>query len=194
VSLAKRILFAILDELDEFAIPFLSSRVTEKDQRDFDHCLDMCVSAMMFLLMLSRSDAGIHLLRVQIKLDFEIGGIYRWSSSAIGCVTAMMDGILLRIADYYEGKESLVNANRIALLNVIVQQCISFYKNILSFVHNQSNDRPKAKVAPLKAIIADHHGTTFVSCCHRIMDQKALSDELKYEARVLLEEFVLDGE
>ncbi|KAL3765785.1 hypothetical protein ACHAWO_011732 [Cyclotella atomus] len=190
VSLAKRILFAVLDELDEFAIPFLSSRITDKDQHDLDHCLDTCVAAMMFLLVLSRSDAGVHLLRVQTKLDFDIGGIYRWSSSAIGCVTAMMDGILLCIED---GKESSAHANLFALLNAIVQQCILFYKNVLSFVHNQSNDRPKAKATSFKAIIADHQGTTFVSCCHRIVEQKVLSDELKYEARVLLEEFVLDG-
>ena len=197
VSLAKRALFAVSDELDEFAIPFLSSTNSmEGHQSHLEHCLAMCSSSVAFLLMLSRSDAGIHLLRIQSKLDFDIGDISRWSASGIGCVTAVLDGALSHMAEFENMPPSTASSkiNQMSHLKGTVENCISFYRNLLSFVNNQSNDRPKTKSISLRALIAENHSTTFVSCCTRITAMKSLSDDLRYEGRMLLEEVLLDDE
>jgi hypothetical protein len=192
VSLAKRVLFAVLDELDEVILPFISFDNTQDQYlRIFVCCLELCHSCVMFLLVLSRSDAGIHLLRIQAKLDFDIGDITRWSSSAIGCVTAVLDAILHHMS--VENDKPTVTTT-IPLMKAITEQCVLFYKNLLSFVH--SSDRPKSKATSLMALVAERHNV-FVSCCHRLIATKhhLLSEELKYETRLLLEEVLLaEGE
>jgi hypothetical protein len=194
VSLAKRVLFAVLDELDEFVIPFLSSINSRgQNQTDMGQGLELCYSCILFLVVLSRSDAGIHLLRIQTKLDFEIGGRSRWSSSAIACVTSILDAVLSSFAE----SDAILSRNdwHALLLKQIAEECMLFYKNLLSFVHSQprSWERSKSKAASMLALVAENHNV-FVSCCHRVRSLDALRNELKYEARLLLEEVLLDDD
>ena len=193
-SLAKRILFAVLDDLDEFAIPLLiSSHNSKENPTDFIRCLELCHSCVKFLLVLSQSDAGIHISRIQTKLDIEVGDSSRWSSSAIGCVTALLDALLLRIDKFGDHQYKCLSDNRTSVMRAIVENCILFYKNLLSFVHNQSRARSKSKTTSMLALVAEQRNV-FVSCCHKVISMQGLNEDIKYEARLLLEEVLLDEE
>ena len=186
IPLAKRILFAVLDELDEFVIPFLSTNYSSGlDASNLGYCLDHCLSCVTFLLTLSCSNAGIHLLRIQSKLDFEIGEISCWSLSGIACVAAVLDSVLHHMAES-ENKAQTTSPKNIILIKAIVEHCVTFYKNILSYAHNQEH-RSKSKSTSFLALITEERNT-FVSCCNRVIAMQTLSEELKYDARLLLEE------
>jgi hypothetical protein len=189
-SLAKRVLFGVLDELDEFVIPCILSRNTlNQPLQDLGHCLELCYSCMVFILVLSRSDAGLHLLRIQTRLDFQIGGRSRWSSSAIACVTALLDNVLSYIAECEdEDTKASVNAEHAPLLKRIV-----VFTNLLAFGHSRQVGRDRLKSqAPSLMSFVDEEYNIFLSCCHRVLSLKMFRDQLKYETRLLLEEVLLD--
>ena len=194
VSLAKRVIFAVLDDLDELAIPLLlSSHDFKENPTDFSHILELCHSCVMFLLVLSQTDAGIYLFRIQTKLDLEVGDVSRWSSSAIGCVTALLDALLLRMDKFVENQSEGSAAHYTSPIKSIVEKCMLFYKNLLLFVHNQSHARSKSKATSMLALVAEQRNV-FVSCCHKVIALQGLSEDIKYEARLLLEEVMLDGD
>ncbi|KAL7486354.1 hypothetical protein ACHAW6_011946 [Cyclotella cf. meneghiniana] len=196
-SFAKRVLFGVLDELDEFVIPCILSRNTlNQGMQDLGRCLDLCYSCMVFILVLSRSDAGLHLLRIQTRLDFQIGGRSRWSSSAIACVSTLLDNVLSCVAEFEdEDTTASVNAEHAPLLKRIVELCILFFTNLLAFVHSQQvgRDSLKSQAPSLKSFI-DEEYNIFLSCCQKVLSLKMFRDQLKYETCLLLEEILLDDQ
>ncbi|KAL3796985.1 hypothetical protein HJC23_000738 [Cyclotella cryptica] len=196
-SLAKRVLFGVLDEVDEFIIPCIRSRSTPNQHViDLGHCLELCYSCVSFLLVLSISDAGLHLLRIQTRLDFQVGGRSRWSSSAIACLTAILNAALLYLDECEdEDTTAVMNASHAPQLKRIVEQCILFFKNILAFVHGQQLGGVGFETQALSfvSLVAEEYNI-FLSCCHRVIALKMFPDQLKYETRLFLEEVLLDDE
>lgn len=193
VSLSKRVLYVILDELDETIVPTLTSRRSTQPLDSLGYCINLCQSCVHFLLVMSRSDAGIHLLRIKTKLDVDAGEVSRWSLSGIGCVTAVLEGVLSQMTWCQEQPTAAIaNVNCFSMLKMITEQCIQFYKNILSFVHNQDSERSKSKTSFL-AMVSERR-SVFISCCRRINDMQTFSEEAKQEARLLMEEVLLDEE
>jgi len=204
--LAKRILAAVLDEMEETIVPFLSS-CSSSDFRthDAELCLQLCYASIQFLLIMSRSNEGIRMLRVQMRLESEQGDPSRWSQSAIGCVTSVLDRTL-SFAMGMEEKENdvvLKSTHLAHALNAIVDQCIIFFKTLLLFVNQKRKSSSKA--ATFLALISEHR-TIFQSCCQRILARQSpnsiadpprllhFSERLIYHVRYLFEEVVMDEE
>lgn len=203
-SLAKRILAAVLDYMEEAIVPFLSAGSSSKfDVHDAEQYLQLCFSCMQFLLIMSRSNEGIRLLRLQMRLESEQDEPSRWSQSAIGCVTSVLDSTLSFAKAVEEKKYVLKSTNLACVLNSVVDQCVAFFKTLLLFVEEQRGSSSKA--ATLLALISEHR-TNFQSCCQRILAHQSLnsitnpprllhfSEGLKYDVRDLFEELVIDAE
>ncbi|KAL7536282.1 hypothetical protein ACHAXR_007042 [Thalassiosira sp. AJA248-18] len=202
LSLAKRILAAVLDDMEEYIVPCLSSGPCDLHTHDVDTCLELCHSCIEFLLILSRSNEGIRLLRLQMRLESEQGEPSLWPQSAIGCVTSVLNNTLYFAMEIEEKEGIVIKSTRLAhALNAIVDQCILFFKAILQFVSEQRISSSKA--ATFLALISEHR-SIFQSCCQRILSHQSpnsmadpprllhFNKDLKHNVQCLFEETVLD--
>lgn len=125
-ALAKRILAAVLDDMEESVVPFLSSSTgsLESHAHDAQERMHLCSAYTQFLLLLSRSNEGIRLLRVQMRLEpGQQDEPSRWSQSAIGCMISLLDSILAFAVRCGEGGNVTPKASCLAgPLNAIVEQ------------------------------------------------------------------------
>jgi hypothetical protein len=207
-SLAKRILSAVLDQIDEYIVPYLSSgHSPDKDRAaklSADQCLRLCSCCVRFLLIMSRSNEGIRMLRSQMRLESEEDEPSRWSRSSIGCMTAVLDGTLFFAMQIEEMEDTELKSAGVArALTSIVDQCIAFFKTLHLFVERQRETSLKS--ATFLALTSEHR-TTFRSCCQRILAHQSpnkvsvpphllhFSEASKYDARYLLEVLVIDAE
>lgn len=205
ISLAKRILAAVLDHMDEYIVPCLSSgNVPSSDcdaKSSTDQCLRLCLCCIRFLLIMSRSNEGIRILRLQMRLETEDDEPSRWSQSSIGCMTAVLHGTLSYAMQLDEMDNIPPYPTGVArALTLIVDLCINFFKRLVLFVEQQRGLSPKATTFLL---LTSEHRTIFQSCCQRILAHQspnAVSDpptllhfreELKSDVRYLFEELVL---
>jgi hypothetical protein len=149
-SLAKRILAAILDHMDEYVLQYLSddtlsSSDCNRKSSTTDQCLRLCLCCIQFLLVMSRSNEGIRLLRLQMRLETEEDEASCWSQSSIGCMTMVLNGALtfaMRIDDGMEGSQNQPDGVAQAL-TLIVERCIAFFKALLLFVEHQRESSSK---------------------------------------------------
>lgn len=211
-SLAKRILAAVLDDLDECIVPFLRSRARPSQlpgsAQDAENHLQLCLACLRFLSILSGSNEGIRMLRVQMRLESEPDEQSWWSQSAIGCVTSVLDGTLSFAKGIEE--QGIVNALKSSdglarALNAIVDQCVVFFQAILLFVQKQRRNSSSSKKATFLALISERR-TVFQSCCRRILTNRSpssaadpphllhFSEMLIYHVRYLFEEVAMDEE
>ncbi len=209
VTLAKRALAVVLDEVDEVIVPFLSISSSDQQVLGIHRCLRLCHSSVQFLVALSRSDEGLQLLRLQTRLEMQLAGRSRWSSSAISCVTLALDGVLSRALQRENNETDMIqDSNLIPLLNSNVKQCILFFKRILSFVHSQHQlvSGHSKTTTTFLALISEQR-EVFLSCCQRILAIGSspptvtdapkilrVGEELMYETRMLLEEVLIDDD
>ncbi|KAL3772701.1 hypothetical protein ACHAW5_002676 [Stephanodiscus triporus] len=206
-SFAKRILAAILDQMDEYIVPYLSSGPSSDVRAaklSADRCLRLCYRCIQFLLIMSRSNEGIRLLRLQMRIESNEDEPSRWSQSSIGCMTAVLNGILSFAMQVEEMENTQLKSTDFArLLTLIVGQCIAFFKSLLLFVEQQRKSSPKSTTF---LVLTSEHRTIFQSCCQRILSHKSpnkvsdpprslhISEGLKYDVRCILEEFIdVDG-
>lgn len=208
-SLAKRILAAVLDHMDGFIVQYLSSGNEPSIECDpqvstTDQCFRLCLCCIQFLLVLSRSNEGIRLLRLQMRLATEEDEASCWSQSSIGCMTMVLNGALT-FAMWIDGVEGWQNKpDGVAhALTLIVERCIAFFKALLLFVEHQRESSSKGTTF---MVLTSEHRTIFQSCCHRILahlSPKTVSDpprllhfskELKSDVCYLYEELVIDAE
>jgi hypothetical protein len=210
-SLAKRILAAILDHMDGFILQYLSDGILSSSSdcdpksSTTDQCLRLCLCCIQFLLVMSRSNEGIRLLRVQMRLETEEDEASCWSQSSIGCMTMVLNGALtfaMRIDDGMEGSQNQPDGVAHAL-TLIVERCIAFFKALLLFVEHQRESSSKAATF---LVLTSEHRTIFQSCCQRILAHQSpktvldpprllhFSKELKSDVCYLYEELVLDAE
>jgi len=205
-SLAKRILAAILDYAEEHIVPALSSSSTSSSQDIADEYLQLCSTCMNFLLILSKSNEGIRLLRLQMRLESEQDMPSRWSQSAVGVVTSILDGTLsygVRVEEDENTTTPKSTSNNLSCtMNRVVVQCVTFFKTLLRFVEQQREASSSPKTTTFLAITSEHR-TIFQSVCQRILSHSPsnlfgsssllhFSDELKLDVRDLLEEIVVD--
>ena len=213
-NLARRILIAIIDEVDGCILPCMSANATSGSQiRDLEQCLQLCHACVHFLLVLCQSDEGIQTVRLQLRLDSGQGDHSRWSSSAISCMILILKSTLSHAMAAEENEsKAQINSDISVLLNTIVAQCIIFFKTLLLFVHNQQHQQPKSGssyskygTTSLLALISEKR-LDFLSCCHNILSHDSpantnmlndrslfhISDDLKHDVRMLLEEVLID--
>lgn len=208
-SLAKRILAAVLDHMDGFILQYLSSGNLPSNDCDpnastTDQCLRLCLCCIQFLLVLSRSNEGIRILRLQMRLETKVDEASCWSQSSIGCMAMVLNGALtyaMRIDDM-EGSQNTLDGVAHAL-TLIVERCIAFFKALLLFVEHQRESSSKATTF---LVLTSEHRTIFQYCCQRILahqSPKTVSDpprllhfskELISDVCYLYEELVLDAE
>ena len=207
-SLGKRILAAVLDHLEECIVPYLlSSSSVDITTQTAEQCLQLCSTCIQFLLIMSRSNEGIRMLRLQMRLESEQDETSRWSQSAIGCVTSVLDGTLSFAATVEEEKGEGVTkfkcTNLSRLLNTVAKQCVVFFKTLLQFVEQQRGSSSKATTF---SALTSEHRTIFQSCCQRILAHQSptlitdphrllnFSEGLKDDVISLMEELVIDAE
>lgn len=208
-SLAKRMLAAILDYMEECIVPHLSAGSLPSDVYtiETEHLLQLCLSCIQFLLIMSRSNDGIRVLRAQMRLESDEDEPSRWSQSAIGCVTLVLDGALSFAKDLEEKEnDSVIKSTSLGgALNAIVNRCVALFKALLSFVEEQRRGSSSSKSATLLSLTSEHR-TIFQYCCQRILSHQPpahvsvpprllnFSDNLKYDVRDIVEEMVIDAE
>ena len=145
------------------------------------------------------------MLRLQMRLESEMDEPSRWSRSSIGCMTAILKGVLSfasQIEDMDVSQLKSIHFSR--LLTFIVGQCIAFFKALLLFVEQQRESSPKSTTTFL--VLISEHRTVFHSCCQRILAHQSpnnvfdpprlfrFSEGLKSDVRCLFEELVIDAE
>lgn len=207
--LAKRILAAVLDHMDGFILQYLFSGNLPSSECDLnasttDQCLRLCLCCIQFLLVLSRSNEGIRMLRLQMRLETKEDEASCWSQSSIGCMTMVLNGALtyaMRIDDM-EGSQNTLDGVAHAL-TLIVERCIAFFKALLLFVEHQRESSSKATTF---LVLTSEHRTIFQFCCQRILAHQSpktvsdpprllhFSNELISDVCYLYEELVLDAE
>jgi len=205
-SLAKRILAAILDYTEEHIVPALSSSSTSSASQDMaDEYLQLCSICMNFLLILSKSNEGIRLLRLQMRLESEQDMPSRWSQSAVGVVTSILDGTLsygIRVEEDENTTSKSTSSRLSRTMNKVATQCVTLFKTLLRFVEQQREASSSPKSTTFLAITSEHR-TIFQSVCQRILSHSPstlfgppsllhFSEELKLDVRDLLEEIVVD--
>jgi hypothetical protein len=207
-TLAKRILSAVLDQVDNYIVPCLSSDLSSDNAGagNVDRCLRLTSCCIHFLLIMSRSTEGIRMLRLQMRLESEEDEPSRWSRSAIGCTTAVLNGVLsyaFQIEDNMDFPQ-LKCVGFVCSLTSIVDQCIAFFKGLLMFVERQRESSCKSTTTFL--VLVSEHRVVFQSCCERILACQSpnkisdpprllrFSEGLKSDVRCLFEELVIDAE
>ena len=202
-SLAKRILAAVLDYIEENIVPSLSSRAVS-DFHVQDAHLQLCSICIQFLSTMSTSDEGFHMVSVQMRLESKEGDPSRWSKSAIGCVASVLDRTLSfaieidrREITVLKSQSSPVPTSISLLLTTVVEQCILFFKTV--------QHKCTSKVATFSVLIAEHR-TMYLSCCQRILSCQSsrsgveassllhVSETLRQHVQYLFEELVMEEE
>jgi hypothetical protein len=153
---------------------------------------------------MSRSNEGIRILRLQMRLKSEEDKPSRWSRSTIGCMAAIFDGMLSFAMQIEEMEDShLKSASFACALTSIVNQCIEFFKMLLLFVERQRESSSKSDTF---LVLTSEHRTIFQSCFQRILAHQSpnkVSDPphllcfgkgLKSNGRDLFEELVINAE
>ena len=194
--------------MDEHIVPYLFSGLSSDNVRaakfSAEQCLRLCSCCIRFLLIMSRSDEGIRMLRSQMRLESEEDEPSRWSRSSIGCMTAVLDGTLFFAMQIEEMEDTELKAAVTAgALTSIVDQCIAFFKTLHLFVERQRDTSLKSSTF---LALTSEHRTTFRSCCLRILVHQSpnkvsdpprllhFSEALKYDVRHLFEVLVIDAE
>ncbi len=197
-SLAKRVLAAVLDCMEEYIAPFLSSDSSSDVHHvhDTEQCLRFCLCCIQFLTILTGTHEGVRLLRMQMRLESGEGEPSRWSQSAIGCITTVLSCALDFVQKLEKKFETSYFHSRCfsGELNALVGECIHFFNSIHLFLE-QENDF-SSKAISFVSLVSEH-STLFESCCQRILacqsrvdasDSRLLhvSGDLRNEVRDLL--------
>ncbi len=207
-SIAKQILSAVLDQMEQYIVPYLTSGPSSDNSCDakvsVDQCLHLCSCCIRFLLIMARSNEGIQMLRLQMRLELEEDKPSCWLRSSIGCMAAILDGMLSFAMQIEEMEDSnLKSAGFACALNSIVDQCIDFFKMLLLFVERQRESSSKS--ATFLVLTSKHH-TILQSCCQRILAHQSpnkVSDPpcllcfgkgLRSNVRYLFKELVINAE
>lgn len=199
-SLAKRVLAAVLDCMEEYILSFLSSGTSPDiyHAHDAEQCFRLCFCCIQFLAIMTRTNEGVLMLRMQMRLESGAEEPSRWSQSAIGCMTSVLNCSLVYVQKLEKAFEmSFFQSNNFSdVLNSVVGACIQFFIAIHIFLEQESGFSSKA---PTFVALVSEHGTLFQSCCQRILAYQSsaavsdpprllrVSDELRNEVRDLLD-------
>ena len=186
--LSKRLLAAVLDDIDERIIPFLSSEYTTSDSIDVECHLHLCAKCIDFILVLLDSDEGTRLVRMQMRLEAAGDDWSQWSQSSIGCMTRLLNQALLFGASLVDS-QATADPGILSMINAIVDKSVRFFNVMLSIVHKKQ--RGTSRVSSFLALIAENRDL-FVSCCHRIAATMNASLEVRDTISVLLDEVEAD--
>ena len=203
LPLARRVLAAILDEVDDCIIPSISPYTKVQTQVALNY-LQLCLSCNEFILALARSNEGIHMLRYQMRIESGTDEQISWSYSAISCMALILNSVL-SCAISMEREEITPKwpADLTPYLNRIAEQCITFFKTLQSFARNQKRNSSKSKSPTFASLISEQH-LVLLSCFQKLStrEQEAdaesgtcllwIRDELKYDVQVMIEEALYD--
>ena len=197
-SLAKRILAAVLDCMEDYIVPLLSPDCPPDIYRvrDTVQCIRLCFCCLQFLTLMARSKEGVRLLRMQMRLESGAEESSRWSQSAIGCVTCVLSCTLdLSRKMENEFEVSLFQSNNfVGALNAVVGASVHFFSMIRRSVEEECTTSQSSTLATL----VSEHITLFEACCQRILAAQSpaaisyppsllhVSDELRNDVRDLL--------
>jgi hypothetical protein len=206
-TLARRVLAAILDDINGSILPALSPPLSKDRAQMVLQYLQLSYCSNQFILALSRSSEGIHILRYQmmVESDSKEGQTTNWSQSAIACMALVLSSVL-SCANSLEEEEFTPTwaADLTPYLNRIAEQCVTFFKTIQSFSQNQKRSSSKSKPLSFSSMISEQHHV-LLSCFQKLIscERRAnvangeafllwISDELKYDVQVMLEEALSD--
>eukprot|EP00986_Skeletonema_menzelii_P012426 scaffold6846_cov164-Skeletonema_menzelii.AAC.7 len=204
LPLARRVLAAILDEVDDCIIPSLSPHKKVQPQTVMNY-LQLCYSCNQFILALARSNEGLPMMRYQMRVESGTDGETHWSHSAISCMVLILNSVLSCAIDM-EREEITPKwaADLTPYLNCIAEQCIAFFKTLQSFAHKQNRNSSKSRPLTFASLISEQH-LVLLSCFQKLstrdeQNEDAVSgtcllwirDELKYDVQVMMEEALYD--
>jgi hypothetical protein len=203
-TLARRVLAAILDDINGSILPALSPPLSKDRAQMVLQYLQLSYCSNQFILALSRSSEGIHILRYQmmVESDSKEGQTTNWSQSAIACMALVLNSVL-SCANSLEEEEFTPTwaADLTPYLNRIAEQCVTFFKTIQSFSQNQKRSSSKSKPLSFSSLISEQH-LVLLSCFQKLISCERrsnvanllwISDELKYDVQVMLEEALSDN-
>ena len=144
------------------------------------------------------------MLHLQMRLELEEDEPSRWSRSSIRCMAAILNCTFSFAMQMEEMEEShLKSASFACALNLIVDQCIKFFKMLLLFIERQR--KSSSKSATFLVLTSEHH-TKLQSCCQHILAHQSpnkvldpprllcFGEGLKSNVRYLFEELVINAE
>ena len=207
LPLARRVLAAVLDEVDGSIVPLLSSSLSKAQTTTILQYLQLSYSCNQFILALSRSNEGIHMIRYQMRVESDKEGQTHWSHSAISCMALVLNSVLsCAIGMEEEGFTPTWAADLTPYLNGIAEQCLVFFKTIHSFAHNQKRNSSKSKPPTFASLISEQH-LVLLACFQKLITREHtvdtvsvsatscllwISDERKYDVQVMMEEALYD--
>jgi hypothetical protein len=205
LPLARRVLAAVLDEVDASIVPLLSSSRSKAQTQSVLKYLQLSYSCNQFILALSRSNEGIHMMRYQMRVESDKDGRTHWSHSAISCMALVLNSALSCAIRMEEEEFTPVwAADLTPYLNGIAEQCIAFFKTLQSFAHNQKRNSSKSKSPTFASLISEQR-LVLLSCFQKLITREKtadtvsgtscllwISDKLKYDVQVMMEEALYD--
>ncbi|KAK1740606.1 hypothetical protein QTG54_008701 [Skeletonema marinoi] len=205
LPLARRVLAAVLDEVDGYIVPLLSSSLPKAKTQSALNYLQLCFSCNQFILALSKSNEGIQMLRYQMRVESGKDGQTHWSHSAISCMALVLNSALSCAIGMEQEEFTPTWATDLTpYLNRIAEQCIAFFKTLQSFAHNQKRNSSKSKPPTFASLISEQH-LVLLSCFQKLSTREHtanavsgtscllwISDEMKYDVQVMMEEALYD--
>jgi len=158
----------------------------------------LCLCCIQFLAIMTRTNKGVLLLRMQMRLESGVDEPSRWSQSAIGCMTSVLNCTLVYAQKLEKAFEmSFFQSNNFSgALNAVVGACIHFFTTTQIFLERECASSSKA---PTFTALVSEHSTMFQSCCQRILAYQSpaavsdpprllrVSDELRNYVQDLLD-------
>eukprot|EP00978_Attheya_sp_CCMP212_P017290 scaffold46035_cov54-Attheya_sp.AAC.2 len=209
MTLARRILAAVLDNLQDDILPQLRSLDNNERTSDDRHdaILDMCMSLMRLFFILAQQTKGIVLLQTKMAIG---GGVDQNDEDgqssmmlhAPSGVTLLID--LLKIAVDRSASCSSSSDQQpsskawSALVNHVVALFHLMLVDIQRMRHaietgKQTASTHNPSVTTLLSITLDRR-EMFLTCCHLILQGANIDNETKWYARMLLDEISYDEE
>ena len=169
--LARRVLAAVLDELEGGIVPLLDTPSTNSNlnriRKITEHPLQFCLGATEYISLLCRSTEGFELLRTQMTADFSRGGGRREQLSFSGI--AIMADVLRCTLTASKNVHCELNSDLVTRSRSVRDGIVSFFGIVWLQVTQSRLAEGEAESDTLLSIV-DERRETFISCFSALQD------------------------
>ena len=204
VCLEKRLMAAVLDEMQGFVIPFMSNsnHLSGRDQSEdplLVHVLSLGLNMVRFAILLSESNSGFLLVRSQFKSR------HQGSKKVTGvesCITILID-LLKYCAHSLHGN----GISSFQFSNEIFYKLTSMVKNIVTFFHLilckvqitrhsvNKNKHSQRNILSFLSVVSDAERKELIwSCFHLILQFDSINSGIKHQVKMIIDEMIYDEE
>ena len=169
--LARRVLAAVLDELEGGIVPLLDTPSTNSNlnriRKITEHPLQFCLGATKYISMLCRSTEGFELLRTQMTADFSRSGGRREQLSFSGI--AIMVDVLRCTLTASKNVHCELNSDLVTRSRSVRDEIVSFFGILWLQVTQSRLAEGEAENDTLLSIV-DERRETFIGCFSALQD------------------------